>query len=52
MQAADLTSAKKVIPDLATWLQCFALFVAALAPVAPERMPELMAYQAIICSSA
>ena len=28
VQAAYLLQARKIIPDLATWLQCFALFVA------------------------
>ena len=32
VQAADLLQSRKVIPDLATWSQCFALYVAVLAP--------------------
>lgn len=48
VQAAELLQSRKVIPDLATWAQCFAMYVAVLAPVQPERVPDLMAYQAII----
>ena len=48
VQAADLLQSKKLIPDLATWTQCFALYVAVLAPSQPERVPELMAYMSFI----
>ncbi len=51
LQAADLTPTRKAIPDLVTWLQCFGLYVAALAPGQPHRVPELMAYQAIIAKA-
>ena len=48
VQAADLNQRWKIIPDLATWLQCYALYVAMLAPDQPRSVPELMAYQTII----
>ena len=48
VQAADLNQSRKIIPDLDTWLQCYALYVAILAPDQPRRIPELMAYQTII----
>ena len=51
VQAADLLQARKIIPDLATWLQCFALYVATLAPLQPGRVPEMMAYQTIIAKA-
>ena len=51
VQAADLLQSRKVIPDLATWSQCFALYVAILAPAQPERVQDLMAYQAIIAKA-
>ena len=51
VQAADLFQSRKVIPDLATWLQCFSLFVAALAPRDPNKLQELMAYQATIAKA-
>lgn len=51
VQAADLLQTRKLIPDLSVWTQCFALYVAVLAPVQPERVQELMAYQAIIAKA-
>ena len=47
VQAADLAQPRRVIPDLATWSQCFALYVTALAPSQP-RLADLMAYQSLI----
>ena len=49
VQAADLLQTKRVIPDLATWAQCFAIYVAVVGARFPKHIPELMAYQAIIC---
>ena len=51
LQAADLAPTRRTIPDLATWLQCFGLYVAVIAQSQPERVPELMAYQAIIAKA-
>ena len=51
LQAADLLQSRRVIPDLATWSQCYALYVAALVPHQPERLPELMAYQSLIAKA-
>jgi hypothetical protein len=51
VQVADLSQTRKVIPDLSTWLQCYALFVAVLAPEQPERMGKLIAYQSIIAKA-
>ena len=51
VQAADMTSSRRIIPDLATWLQCFGLYVAVLAPQQPHRVPELMAYLGIIAKA-
>ena len=51
VQAMDLISTWKTIPDLATWLQCFELYVAMVAMVQPQRVSELMAYQAIIAKA-
>lgn len=50
IQAADLAQARKLIPDLATWLQCFAMYVAALEPK-PAKLRDLMAYQAMIAKA-
>lgn len=48
VQAADLMQARKTIPDLATWSQCFSLYTAVVAKKSPGRVPELMAYLTII----
>ena len=48
VQAADLMQAQKLIPDLATWVQCFALYANALLTHHPNRMSKMMAYQSII----
>jgi len=47
IRAADLVDTRKVIPDLAVWLQCFSVYIAALA--SPQhRLQDLMAYQSFI----
>ena len=51
VQEADMTSSRRIIPDLAMWLQCFGLYVAVLAPQQPHRVPELMSYQGIIAKA-
>ena len=51
VQAADLLQARKVIPNLATWSQCFALYVAVLVPQQPDRLLDLMAYQTLVAKA-
>ena len=51
VQAADLLQTWKLIPDLATWFQCFAIYVAMQATVFPGIIPELMAYQTTIAKA-
>lgn len=51
VEAADLIRTRKVIPDLATWAQCFALYVAVVAAHQPARLPDLMAYQAMVAKA-
>ena len=51
VQAADLAQSRKLIPDLATWLQCFALYAAAVLQEQQERAAKLMAYQSIIAKA-
>ena len=48
VQAADIIQSRKLVPDLATWMQCFGLFTAAVARKRPESIPDLMAYMTII----
>ena len=42
VQAADLVQSRKMISDLATWLQCYSLYVAVVTIKQPDRIPELM----------
>ncbi len=51
LQVTDLTQSRKVIPDLPTWLQSFALYTAVILKDQPERAAELMAYQSIIAKA-
>ena len=48
VQVADLLHIRKIIPDLATWCHCFAVYVAALIPHQPSRLADCMAYQSLI----
>ena len=48
VQAADLVQSRRLIPDLATWTQCFGIYTAAVARKQPGRVPDLMAYLATI----
>lgn len=51
VQAADLLQTRKIIPDFATWVQCFSLYAAMLASKFPEKIQELMAYQTTIAKA-
>ena len=44
MREADLASSRKLIPDLATWWQCFAIYTAVLIEEHLERTKGLLAY--------
>ena len=46
IQATDLMATKKLFPDLATWVQYFAMYMhmAAIATKQPERVPDMMAF--------
>ena len=35
VQVVDLLQSRRVIPDLATWMQCYAIFTAVIAPKNP-----------------
>ena len=48
LQAADYVHSKKHIPDLATWIQCFAINSAVLLTRHPERAQSLLMYSATI----
>ena len=38
VQAADLMQTRKIIPDLAMWIQCFGLYAAALLKQKPKKV--------------
>ena len=44
VQAVDLLQSRQVIPDLATWLQCFVIYAAVIASKQLSRLPDLLAY--------
>ena len=48
VQATDLVQSRRLVPDLATWTQCFGLITAVLAKHQPGKVADLMAYLAII----
>jgi hypothetical protein len=43
IQATDLVRSRRIIPDLATWVQCYAIFTAMKGSHQPALVPELMA---------
>ena len=51
VQAADLLQARRIIPELETWLQCFAVYVATFSTNYPKRVPDLMVYQTTIAKA-
>lgn len=51
VQASDFMQSRKVIPDLATWVQCFALYAAAVTSKHPARWSDLMAYMSNIAKA-
>ncbi len=51
VQAADLVQTRRLIPDLATWVQCFGILTTAVVRHKPERLQDMMAYMAIIAKA-
>ena len=51
VREADLTSSRKLIPDLATWWQCFAIYTAVRTDEHPERTKVLLAYGTTIAKA-
>ena len=45
LHAHDLSKQKRLIPDFATWAQCFAVYTMVLCSKAPNRLPDLLGYQ-------
>lgn len=51
VRAEDLTGARKLIPDLATWIQCFALYMAVITEKEPDRFKSPLAYMTTIAKA-
>ena len=51
IRAEDLAGSKKLIPDLATWLQCFAIYMAMAVGAEPDRVKSLLAYMTTIAKA-
>ena len=45
---ADLMESRKLIPDLATWIQCFSIYTAVVITKELERAKNLLAYVSLI----
>ena len=48
LQASDYLQAKRLIPDLGIWVQCFSLYMAVILTKQPERATSLLLYQSSI----
>ena len=44
VQASELLQTQRLVPDFATWVQCFAVYAAITIAHSPERVQGLMAY--------
>ena len=51
VQAADLAQSRKLIPDMGTWIQCFAVYLAVVTAKEPERAADLLAYMCTIAKA-
>ena len=48
VQAADLLESRQLIPDLATWVQCFGVYTVVITSKDPSCMKNMLAYLALI----
>lgn len=48
IQAADWAESRKIIPDFATWVQCFSVYMAVVTAKDPDRTKNLLAYLSLI----
>ena len=48
VQVSDLSLTMKVLPGLATWAQCFAMYVTVVSTHQPQRVHDLMDYMSLI----
>ena len=52
VQLQDLEGSKRLIPDFQTWVQCFAIYAAALVTRHPDKFMPLMAYMTDMAKNA
>jgi hypothetical protein len=52
VRAEDISGARKLIPDLPTWVQCFNLYLAVISEREPSRTMSLLAYMNTIVKPA
>ena len=50
LQAAEYFQAKRLIPDIATWIQCYALYMAVVMTKRPERASSMLMYMSSIAN--
>jgi hypothetical protein len=48
LQVVDYVHSKRLIPDLATWIHCFATYSAVVLTKHPDRAQSLLMYSAVI----
>ena len=48
LHATELAQSKKLIPDLASWAQCFAIYAAVFLTAHPQGAPSMMMYMTTI----
>ena len=46
------SSARREIPDLLSWIQCFGMYAAVVASRSPDRILQLLVYQTMIVQEA
>ena len=51
VRAADLAQLRKLIPDMGTWIQCFALYTAVVTIKESDRAADLLAYMSTIAKA-
>jgi hypothetical protein len=51
IRADDLAGTRKLIPDLATWIQCFAVYMGVVTEHDPGRTKSLLAYLSTIAKA-
>ena len=47
VQAADLSDKRKMVPGIATWVQCFSISISVVTSEAPDTTRSMLAYPAM-----